>query len=243
MANGWTSADEPVLAGATRLARELADPIRLTVLQLLAHEGPHGMTQLADILNVTPARLGNHLAKLRAAGLIDSEPAGRHVTYRLTEPRLATVLDALANYAGGTLPIPTATDQPERLCYDHAAGRLGVALLDQLLAEHALRPRGTDSDQLDLGLAGPDVLARFHLDPADFTGGRRKLATRCLDRTLRRPHLGGALGAAILSQLRAHGLVQTANDGRTLTIPPDSAEQLRYLIRPCIRPTPSYSQL
>lgn len=230
MAPGWTSAEQPVVAAVTGLARELADPIRLTVLQLLAHEGPHGMTQLADVLGVSPARLGNHLAKLRNAGLVVSEQSGRYVTYRLKDPAVTPVLDALAEYAGGALPVPSATPAPERLCYDHAAGRLGVALLDQLLAEHALRRRDPGSDALELGPAAGKVLGRFGIDVDALAGTRRKVATSCLDRTVRRPHLGGALGHDILAWFRAEDLVAVDEDGRTLTVRPGSATRLRELL-------------
>lgn len=227
---GWTSAEQPVVATVTGLARELADPIRLTVLQLLAHEGPHGMTQLADILGVSPARLGNHLAKLRTAGLVGSEQSGRHVTYRLKDPAVTAVLDVLADYAGGALPVPSAAAAPERLCYDHAAGRLGVALLDQLLDEHALRRRDPDSDALELGPAAGKVLRRFGIDVDAVAATRRKAATSCLDRTLRRPHLGGALGHEILAWFRAEDLVTVDDDGRTLTVQPGALARLRKLI-------------
>ncbi|WP_435120973.1 ArsR/SmtB family transcription factor [Amycolatopsis thermoflava] len=226
---GWTSAEQPVVATVTGLARELADPIRLTVLQLLAHEGPHGMTQLADVLGVTPARLGNHLAKLRQAGLVVTSQSGRHVTYRLKDPAITAVLDALADYAGGALPLPGPAAPPERLCYDHAAGRLGVAVLDHLLAEDALRRRA-DTDELELGPRATEVLARLGIDADTLTAGRRKTATSCLDRTLRRPHLGGALGHAILTRLRTEGLVEVDADGRTLTLHPDADDRLGDLL-------------
>lgn len=224
---GWTSTEQPVVATVTGLARELADPIRLTVLQLLAHEGPHGMTQLADILGVTPARLGNHLAKLRQAGLVATEQSGRHVTYRLADPAITAVLDALADYAGGALPLPGPATPPERLCYDHAAGRLGVAVLDHLLDEDAVRRRA-DTDELELGPRAEEVLGRFGIDVSEVAGGRRKIATSCLDRTLRRPHLGGALGNAVLNRLRAEELVELDADGRTLTV--RAAQRLRSLV-------------
>ncbi|NIH88325.1 metalloregulator ArsR/SmtB family transcription factor [Amycolatopsis granulosa] len=226
---GWTSAEQPVVATVTGLARELADPIRLTVLQLLAHEGPHGMTQLADVLGVTPARLGNHLAKLRQAGLVTTEQSGRHVTYRLKDPAITVVLDALADYAGGALPLPSPVAPPERLCYDHAAGRLGVAVLDHLLAADALRRRD-DTDELELGPRAAEVLGRWRIDPAALSASRRKTATSCLDRTLRRPHLGGALGHAILTGLRAEGIVDVDADGRTLTLRPGAGRRLAQLL-------------
>ena len=78
---GWIDSGNAVQASAVALARELSDPIRLTALQLLAAEGPHAMVQLADAMGISPPRLGNHLARLRAAGLVEVEHTGRHAVY------------------------------------------------------------------------------------------------------------------------------------------------------------------
>jgi DNA-binding transcriptional ArsR family regulator len=231
----WISNDEPVLATAVSVARELADPIRLTVLQLLAHEGPHGMSQLAEILDITPARLGNHLTKLRNAGLVDTEHSGRHVTYRLRDKSLAPLLDALAEYAGGDLPLPTSPSQPERLCYDHAAGRLGVAVLEHLTTANALLRCDDGTDELQLGPDAPAVLHRLGVELEQLDVGRRKIATNCLDRSLRRPHLGGALGHAVLAHLAQRQLVDADLGTRTLRINPKQERRLTKLI-PELRP-------
>jgi DNA-binding transcriptional ArsR family regulator len=204
----WTSADEPVLATATGVARELADPIRLTVLQLLASEGTYGMTQLAEALDLPSARLGNHLSRLRAAGLITVEHHGRHATYGIANPEIGRLLDALARYAGGTLPVPRPSQRAARMCYDHAAGPLGVGLFDELVARDALRRPNNDTDELELGPAATEVLADFGVDVTVLATRRRKVATQCLDRTLRVPHLGGALGAILLDSLVDAGYVR-----------------------------------
>src|SRR6476620_7764309 len=97
---GWIDPDNRVLSSVTALARELADPIRLSALQLLAAEGPHTMSQLADALGVSAQRLGNHLARLRTAGLVTVEHTGRHAVYRVGHGGVGEVLAALARYAG-----------------------------------------------------------------------------------------------------------------------------------------------
>jgi DNA-binding transcriptional ArsR family regulator len=228
----WISDEDPVLGAAVSAARELSDPIRLTVLQLLAHEGPHGMSQLAEILDISPARLGNHLTKLRNAGLVDASHVGRHVTYRLRDQAIAPLLDALAQYAGGALPLPVSPNQPERLCYDHAAGRLGVALLEHLMDSKALLRSDNETAELELGPQASEVLRRFGIDVSQLDTGRRKVATSCLDRSLRRPHLGGALGHAILAELQAQEMVSSGTDARTLTINPEHRRRLAGLIPP-----------
>jgi DNA-binding transcriptional ArsR family regulator len=215
----WTDPREPVLAAVTALAAELSDPIRLTALQLLAAEGPHTMSRLAAALDVTAPRLGNHLTRLRAAGLVEVEHTGRHAVYRLGRPELIDVLTALSRYAGHELP----TDRPAtaadivHTCYDHAAGRLGVALLAHLVDQGALTAPDGTAEELRLG-GHPEALTRLGIDPASLEPGRRKLATACLDRTQRLPHLGGALGAQILDALVDRGLL-TREDGTRVLVP------------------------
>jgi DNA-binding transcriptional ArsR family regulator len=223
----WTDPQEPVLASVTALAAELADPIRLTALQLLAAEGPHTMSRLAAALDVTAPRLGNHLTRLRAAGLVDVEHTGRHAVYRLARPELIDVLTALARWAGHELPTgrPATAADIAHTCYDHAAGRLGVALLAHLVDRGALTPPDGTAEELRLGPDGA-ALVDLGVDPAGLDPGRRKLATACLDRTHRLPHLGGALGAQILESLVDRGLL-TREDGTRVLAP--TAAGLREL--------------
>jgi DNA-binding transcriptional ArsR family regulator len=228
----WTDPEEPVLASVTALAAELADPIRLTALQLLAAEGPHTMSRLAAALDVSAPRLGNHLTRLRAAGLVAVEHTGRHAVYRLAKPELADVLAALSRYAGHELPTRRGGSSPADVthtCYDHAAGRLGVALLAHLVDRGALtEPDGT-TDELRLG-PHPAALADLGIDPATLDPGRRKLATACLDRVHRLPHLGGALGAQILDALVDRGLLSRQDGTRVLTPTAAGTRDLPHLL-------------
>ncbi|MGH3636632.1 MAG: hypothetical protein ACRDTS_21580, partial [Mycobacterium sp.] len=151
-------------------------------------------------------------------------------TYLIHDRSITDLLDALATYAGGTLPLPTAPAQPERLCYDHAAGHLGVALLDHLLKQGALRRADDSSDELRLGPGARQALAKFGVDADAPQAGRRKIATSCLDRSLRRPHLGGSLGYALLVQLQERGLVYADPKTRTLTVNRRRQEELAILL-------------
>src|SRR3954468_3458838 len=102
---GWVDPQAPVVASVTSLAGKLADPVRLTALQLLAAEGPHTMSQLAQALGVSAPRLGNHLARLREQGLVTVEHTGRHAVYRVAAPGLGDVLAALSRYAHAGLDL------------------------------------------------------------------------------------------------------------------------------------------
>jgi DNA-binding transcriptional ArsR family regulator len=227
----WTDPQEPVLASVTALAAELADPIRLTALQLLAAEGPHTMSRLAAALEVSAPRLGNHLTRLRAAGLVEVEHAGRHAIYRLGRPELVDVLAALSRYAGHELPTgrPVTAADIAHTCYDHTAGRLGVALLAHLVDRGALSAPDGIAEELHLG-PDPAALGELGVDPADLDPGRRKLATACLDRTHRLPHLGGALGAQVLDALIARDLLTHEDGTRALTVTPTGTRDLPRLV-------------
>ncbi len=220
---GWIDPDNRVLSSVTALARELADPIRLSALQLLAAEGPHTMSQLADALGVTAPRLGNHLARLRTAGLVTVEHTGRHAVYRVGRGGVGEVLAALSRYADaddGDLRAgrPVAAADIAHTCYDHAAGLLGVAVFATLVERDALRPPDGHGDELVLG-ADPSPLAGLGVDLDSVRPGRRKLATACLDKVHRLPHLGGVLGKEVLDALTGRGLVEPDGDGaRGLTV-------------------------
>ncbi|MFL6074447.1 MAG: ArsR/SmtB family transcription factor [Mycobacteriales bacterium] len=232
---GWTDPRHEVLSPAIALARELADPIRLTALQLLAAEGPHTMSQLAQALGVSAPRLGNHLARLRDQGLVTVEHNGRHAVYRVAAPGLGDVLAALSRYANAELDLrpdrpPPSPADVAHTCYDHAAGRLGIAVFGTLVARGALVPPDGRDDQLTLG---PDraALTELGVDVDALDTGRRKLATACLDKIYRLPHLGGALGKAVLDTFLDRKLVARQEGTRVLTVTPKGKAALPVLLR------------
>ncbi|GII86632.1 transcriptional regulator [Sphaerisporangium siamense] len=231
--SGWVDSREPVLASVIALTRELADPVRLTALQLLSAEGPHTLTQLADALGVSAPRLGNHLARLRESGLVTAVRTGRHAVYQVASPGLADVLAALARYAHTDLAATagwraTARDLAHT-CYDHAAGLLGVTLFATLVERGALQPPDGRDSALALG-RDTSLFAALGVDLDAVRPGRRKLATACLDRTHRLPHLGGVLGKAVLDAFVARGLVTPAEGARELTVTPRGAAELPSLL-------------
>lgn len=180
------------------IATVIGDRARAAMLSAL-HEGsalPGG--ELARRAGVAPSTASEHLARLVEAGLVGVERRGRHRFYSLAGDEVAHAWEALALLAPRarvrTLKAASvgAALAEARTCYDHLAGRLGVAVTDALLAAGAL-------DDGDGGLRlGPDRAAFGALGvEVDALRGRRPLVLGCLDWSERRPHLAGALGAAI----------------------------------------------
>ncbi|MEU4441823.1 helix-turn-helix transcriptional regulator [Actinosynnema sp. NPDC050801] len=229
---GWVDSGNAVQAAVVALARELSDPVRLTALQLLAAEGPHTMVQLADAMGVSPPRLGNHLARLRAAGLVTVEHTGRHAVYQVARGEIADVLTALARYAHhGDLTTPQRSSSPvdvAHTCYDHAAGRLGIAVFATLVDGGALKPPDGRTGDLALG-DDLSALHRLGVDPG-AVAPRRRLASACLDRTHRVPHLGGDLGRLVLDAFVADDLVRRQDGTRALLITERGAGRLPGLL-------------
>ncbi|MEU4741331.1 metalloregulator ArsR/SmtB family transcription factor [Actinosynnema sp. NPDC023658] len=229
---GWIDSGNAVQAAVVALARELSDPVRLTSLQLLAAEGPHTMVQLADAMGVSAPRLGNHLARLRAAGLVTVEHTGRHAVYRVARGDITDVLTALARYAHqGELTAPPRESSPvdvAHTCYDHAAGRLGISVFAALVDGGALRPPDGRTGELALG-ADLTPLHRLGVDPG-AADPRRRLALACLDRTHRVPHLGGDLGRLVLDAFVADDLVRRQEGTRELLLTGRGAERLPELL-------------
>jgi hypothetical protein len=142
-------------------------------------------------------QLVNHLGRLRAAGLVTAEHTGWHAVYRLAALGVGDVLAALSRYAAAGYGLAAGAAQPAdraptafdlaHSCYDHAAGRLGVAVFATLVERGALRPPDGRGDEVAVG-PGPGAVARFGVGLAAVDARRRKLATACLDKVHRLPH-------------------------------------------------------
>jgi len=209
------------------LLRQLADPLRLRVVERLGQRGPATVSQLAGELAVPLPQLSNHLRRLREAGLVRVERRGRQGVYTLADPGLERLLPLLDRVTGRP-PAPAGPAAASRTCYDHLAGPLGVGLYRALVARRALaeRPDGT----LGLGPAAPRDLAAVGVDLGRLAPGRRRLAFQCLDATERVPHLAGALGDALAAALAGRGWVERVPGGRTIHLTATGAAGLRQAL-------------
>ncbi|MFI0216234.1 ArsR/SmtB family transcription factor [Streptomyces lydicus] len=197
------------------VAAAIGDPSRAKVLLALAGGGALPASALAAEAGVSNSTISGHLAKLLDARLLTVEHDGRHRYYRLATTDVARALEQLALIAR---PLPVRSLNADtrakallraRLCYDHLAGRLGVAVMDALQENDILTAEHT-------GTAGATVvsyavtphghqeLSAFGVDPARLP--RRRTGVRyCVDWAEQRHHLAGALGAALTARMFALG--------------------------------------
>lgn len=222
-------ANIPVL----ELAQALADPLRLAILQSLM-SGPATVSELMSLSGATQSNVSNHLALLRERGLVRATRQGRQMVYELRDASVGQLVESLAQVAGAPPALPfvqkSAPLVRARTCYDHLAGRLGVALFDALVARGALQSPAAARGPLELGPAAAEVFGAFGIDLAALRRERRKFATACLDWTERRPHLGGALGAALWAECVARGWVVRQPDTRAIILTDAGKQGLRDLL-------------
>ena len=211
------------------LTQALSDPLRLALVQRLM-AGEATTSELMAETGATQSNVSNHLAVLRERGLVRAQRTGRQTIYAIHDATAAQAIEALFALVGAdsqqsrqkqTQPRKTPAIAAARTCYDHLAGKLGVALYDALIARGALRG---DTSGVALGETAPTVFGALGIDLSDVRRERRRLATACLDWTERRPHLGGALGAALWARSLAHGWV-VRQPGKREVIVTDAGRQ------------------
>lgn len=208
--------DGPQIAGIAAL---IGDPARANMLTALMHGAALTATELALEAGVTKQTASAHLGKLSDAELITAEAQGRHRYYRLADPDVAKVLESLMGVATRSKALRTRPGPKEpalrhaRVCYDHLAGDLGVGLYDSLMARRWLAMRDGD---LTISKCGRDELTAFGLDFGEMESAARPLCRACLDWSVRRNHLAGAAGAALLQAFYAKGWAKRRSGTRVV---------------------------
>lgn len=204
------------------VAKLLASPARSAVVDALMGGRPLTAGELARTAGVRASTISEHLGELLDGGLVAAIRAGRHRYYRLSSAEVAGALEAFSRICPATpvqsLRQSTAdrTLRRARLCYDHVAGELGVALLDRLHCAGWL-VSGADPD-FEVTEPGAQALTGIGVDLERCRRARRHFARPCLDWSERRPHLAGALGAAIAGALFDLEWLRRAGTGRGLQV-------------------------
>jgi DNA-binding transcriptional ArsR family regulator len=207
-------------------AAAIGDPARANMLAALMDGRALTATELARIAGVAPQTASGHLARLAEAGLILPEKQGRHRYHRLASPEVASALEGLMALASRARPAPVtgprdAALRQARTCYDHLAGQLAVALADSLESRGHLV---LESDGAEITASGTAFLQEMGVQARP---SRRLLCRPCLDWSERRPHLAGAIGAALCAHCLEMGWLRRRDGTRALLITPAGEQGFR----------------
>jgi DNA-binding transcriptional ArsR family regulator len=210
----------------------VGDPARANMLTALMDGRALTASELAREAGITPQTASSHLAKLEAGGLLLPHKQGRHRYFRLGGEEVATALEALmglAAHAGHTRVRTGPKDiamREARVCYDHLAGDRGVQMFDSL-ARHGMI--AFNDTELSLTAKGRHFSEEFGIDLAAIATTRRPLCRACLDWSVRRNHLAGVLGAALLDRFYALKWAHRDKDSRVVNFGRRGAEQFDAL--------------
>jgi DNA-binding transcriptional ArsR family regulator len=215
------------------LAALVGDPARANMLTALLSGSALTASELAAEAGVGLPTASSHLAKLAAGSLLAVEKQGRHRYFRLSGADVAALLEGLMGLAARTGQLRTRPGPKDpalrhaRVCYDHLAGELGVALFDSLARRRLLE---LGAGELRLTRKGAGFVAAFGIELAALGQRHRPLCRSCLDWSARRSHLAGALGAALLARIYELKWARREPGTRILRFSPHGEAQFRRLL-------------
>jgi DNA-binding transcriptional ArsR family regulator len=224
-------------AAVSRIAAAIGEPARARMLYCLDDGRARTSTELAMLAEITPSTASVHLHKLEAQRLVKVFAQGKHRYYSLAGANVAAALEALSVLAGGTRDV-FVPNTPNRLraartCYDHIAGTLGVALHDRIRAMGWLSAGSRDSthpgaeNAYTLTRSGTKAFEELGIAVQEMRSLRRRFAYACVDWSERRPHIGGAVGAALLKVALKRKWVLQELDSRALAITGTGRREMR----------------
>ena len=201
----------------SKIAAAVGEPARTRILYSLMDGQARTSTELAVVAGVSPSTASVHLNQLKITHLVNVLRRGKYRYYFLEGPDVAQSLEALAVLAGGVgyfVPSTPSHLRDARTCYDHMAGRLGVLLHNQFNAlGWLMEAKNSGKAVYDLTPEGNEAFEALGIDLAATRSLRRRFAYACLDWSERQPHLGGALGAALLkAALKRRWVIQEVDD-------------------------------
>ncbi len=199
----------------TRVAGLIGEAGRIQMLTALLDGNGHSASELAMAAAVSPQTASSHLSKLLSGGLIVCERSGRQRLFRLKGVDVAVAIEAL----GALAPKSGTSAMPEmrfaRTCYDHLAGVLAIALRSELLRRGALCHQ---KNLFTVTPTGERLLRTLDIDTDSLRRLRRSFAHRCLDWTEQHHHIGGAVGAALLSRFIEMNWLAPIRDKRAVRL-------------------------
>lgn len=196
-----------------QVAALVGDPARAAMLDALMDGEARSASALATLAGITPQTASGHLARLVEGGLLVVEVRGRARLHRIASADVAAVIEGLQQLAAPLRSAAPARLRAARTCYDHLAGRFGVAI-----GEAVLTPLGEGVTPW-----GERAIASLGIDLREVQRSRRPFVRTCVDWSERVPHLAGALGAALCARCFELGWVRRVPGTRAVEVTREGA--------------------
>jgi DNA-binding transcriptional ArsR family regulator len=217
------------------MASLIGEPARAVMLWKLLEGKAYTATELAIAADISAQSTSMHLAKLVSANLLSVVNQGRHRYYRLSSSEVAYVIESISNL----VPVDKLVREESlqlnehdikycRTCYDHLAGKVGVAITERLVEKEMIN----DADQgYDITLKGEKWLNTLNISVRDLQKQKRVFARKCLDWSERRYHVSGSLGAALLDKMIELKWIKKVSNSRRVLVTPFGQEKMYETLR------------
>lgn len=204
-----------------QIAALIGDPTRAIIMWTLLDGKAFTATELAIIANTSPQNISMHLAKLVQSDLLCVEKQGRHKYYRFSNKEIAYAIEAMANLIPhSTIPKKNIAEKYSpikhcRTCYDHLAGKIGVALSESLLEQKIIVD---NNNVFEIGPKGEKWFSDFGINVDEVKKQRRLFLKPCLDWSERRNHIAGSLATSLLDKMLSNDWLRKTNHSRAISI-------------------------
>ena len=204
-----------------QIAGLIGDPTRATIMWTLMDGKAFTATELAIAADTTAPNISMHLSKLVQAGLLCVESQGRHRYYKFSRKEIAYAIEAMTNLLpdAGSKGAAVSEDMPAikhcRTCYDHLAGKVGVAISDNMLKQKIIVESDND---FTLSPKGKKWFSELDIDTARLQQQRRSFLRPCLDWSERRYHIAGSLAAALLDKMLMQDWMRRTKNSRSVIV-------------------------
>jgi DNA-binding transcriptional ArsR family regulator len=223
-----------VIKDLAEIAALIGEPTRVVMLWSLLGGQARPASELAFYANVSAQNASAHLTRLVEAGLLTVEARGRHRYYRLSGADVAHAIEALSALAPAAKEMADSPPRqaPDlkyaRTCYDHLAGKVAVEICAALKDKGYLAP--VDAD-FEITAKGEKLFRDLGIEIDELRQQRRAFARQCQDWSERRPHLAGALGAAMLERMFRHGWIARVRSSRIVRVTDKGREEVYKLLK------------
>lgn len=212
-----------------KTASLIGDPTRASILWTLLDGRAFTATELAVSANTSPQNISMHLGKLLDADLLCVEKQGRHKYYRFSNKEVAYALEAMASLV--PKPEVSLKNKPEnyppikfcRTCYDHLAGKVGVALADSLLEQEIIVER---NNAFEISLHGKKWFSDFGINLEEAQKQKRIFLKPCLDWSERRNHIAGSVGTLLFNKMKNEDWLRKTENSRAIIVTAKGKKEL-----------------